>query len=187
MQHHRQVHIDALHREAAAAIARMYDAAPGRILIGGVTEAAANLERQLPKRIASIRLENHVELQASVERALDEVERGESEEALARVKTLALSGGRGVLGIPSVIDALNQSRPMRLFLPEICDGTILICDQCRSLSQEQGNCRICGGTTRAVDTCEGLMRAARQLGARIDILDRAILESVGGAAAELRY
>jgi hypothetical protein len=192
MQHHRQVHIDALHREAAASIARMHDAAPARVLVGGVAEAAANLERQLPKRVQSdlIRLEHLAnddpahELQAAAERALDDAERGETLEALDRTRTLALSGGRGALGMKAVIDALNRSRPMRLFIPQPCDGTLTICDQCHSLAEVEGSCRLCGGTTREVDACEGLMRAALQLGARIDVVDKKQLHEV---AAELRF
>jgi hypothetical protein len=197
MQHHRREHIDALHREAAEAIAKLFDAAgPVRVLLGGVAEVVANLERVLPKRVAAaaLRLESlhkddaaH-EVVAAAQSLMHEVERAEEQQVLQRVETLALSGGRGALGMKQVVEALNQARPMRVFVPDDSDGVLSICESCRNLSLEaDGACDVCGGPRHQVDAAEGLVRAALGLGAKIDVVDRSMLDAVGGAAAELRF
>jgi rubrerythrin len=197
MQHHRQWHVDTLHREAAAAIARLFDQSGGmRVLLGGIDEAVANLERELPKRVAeqTLRLASLSKddparkVAAAAEHALREADHGEDREALALVKTLACSGGRGALGYVQVIDALNRARPMRLFVPETSDRVLQHCRQCGYLSVDSGSpCPVCGGPTHQLDAAEALVRAAVGLGARIDVVDRALLDSVGGCAAELRF
>jgi peptide subunit release factor 1 (eRF1) len=196
MQHHRQWHVDTLHREAAASLTHLFDAAPARVLLGGVDEAVANLERELPKRVAeqTLRLDSlgkddpARKVVAAAERALRAADHGEDREALAQVKTLACSGGRGALGYAQVIDAFNRARPMRLFVPDSSDRILGHCRQCGYLSVEAQNpCVVCGGETHRLDAAEALVRAAVAVGARVDVVDRALLDSVGGCAAELRF
>lgn len=192
MQHHRQWHVDTLHREAAASITRLFDAGgPVRVLIGGIDEAVANLERELPKRVAAeaLRLESLSKddparkVAAAAERALREADHGEIRQALAQVK-----GGRGALGYAQVIGALNQARPMRLFVPETSDRVLSHCRQCGYLSVDPMTaCVVCGGATYQLDAAEALVRAAVGLGARVDVIERTLLDGVGGCAAELRF
>jgi peptide subunit release factor 1 (eRF1) len=189
MQHHRQWHVDTLHREAATSITRMFDAnGPVRVLLGGVHEAVANLEEELPKRVFDcvLRLESLAkddpahEVVAAAERAVLDADRGEDRAALARVKTLAASGGRGAFGFVQVLDAFNQGRPMRLFVPEKSDRVLALCGDCGFLSvQIGGPCSVCGGACLRLDAAEALVRAAVSLGARIDLADE--------VAAELRF
>lgn len=184
IQHHRDERIDKLHRDTAATIARMYDEAPCRVVLGGLAEEVANLRRMLPDRVLERaltvgELDQHDpehELLRSVERALLAAETEEERVLVEQIKTLAFSGGRGALGLDAVLDALNQGRPMRVLVSHRLGGRLHLCRRCHALTRDGvPGCTVCGGATDSLDSVEAIARAAIPLQARVDVVDPAML------------
>ena len=200
-QHYRADRIDALHKEAAEELARRFDAGqPARVVLGGTPEAIANLERELPRRVLerALRMEhlakddplNEVALRVTERLRADEGARERRE--VLELEGLARAGGRAAIGLDALVDALNQARPMRVYLPDRLDGMLGVCQSCGTLASEPASlegaaCAACGMTVQVIDAGEALVRAAIALGAEIAFIDRALLARHGGPMAALRF
>jgi hypothetical protein len=178
-------------------VTRLWDPKPVRVVLGGVDEAVANLERELPPRVAAraVRVPHLTvddparDVVAAIEPALQRVEEEDERAVLAEIVTQAASptGGRGAVGLAQVIDALNRARPMRVLVKTPLDREVRQCGRCATLSLEGARCAVCGEETLALDATEAIVRAAVGLGARVDVIGGALLDEVGGAAASLRF
>jgi peptide subunit release factor 1 (eRF1) len=197
LQHHREERGDALHRAAAASIARAFDeTAPDHVLIGGRAEAAPNLLRLVPVRVRAVSLlvdeldteRPPHEILAAVEPVLEEAAIVGEQQLIAEIEGQAASSARGALGLQAVIYALNAGRPYRMLVAPTLDRPLRRCSVCGVISLDMNSeCAACGGRTHLLEALEALSRAALALDARLTVAKSGILDERGGAAALLRF
>jgi peptide subunit release factor 1 (eRF1) len=197
-QRHRDERIQALHRDAAATLARLFDAgSPARVLVGGPLESAATFVHVLPERVrkrvlplAEVdRYDPIHEVIAAVEARVASAAGDEERALIAEIETLARSAvGRGAIGLGAVVDALNEGRAMRVLVSDQLAARLAVCDRCHTLSLDDGAaCTVCGGHRQRLDATEAIVRAALPLAARLDLVSSDRLAPYGGAVASLRF
>lgn len=160
--------IDALHDLALQA---PFD----RLIVGGPTKATAQLVRLLPRRLHGKLVETlAVPLNASkgevLERILgvqEEMERHQEAELVEALSAELHDGGKAVVELPSVLDAVNQARVWALVYR-------------KGLRVEGGECRACGGfTASAAAPCIYCGGAVEPLPQCIDVVSQRVLD-IGG-------
>lgn len=214
IQHHRSEQLDRHHRQAAAELARHFDASSGngfhgppRLFLGGRREAIANLKTHLPPRVLERAheipgldpdLSDH-EITERVDKALDLLLR---EEATAQVHLIEERAGSGMAarGIQAVLEALEERRVSRLFLTTDLRGKGWRCTECGAIGDlehgHNGESLVAGGCPRCrtavppepAELGELLVRRALTQHASIETLPATSgLDRLGAVAAELRF
>jgi hypothetical protein len=214
IQHHRSEQLDRHHREAAAELARHFDASTGngfhgppRLFLGGRREAIANLKTYLPPRILERAheiqgldpdLPDH-EITERVDGALQQLLR---EEATHQVHMLEERAGIGmaVHGIPAVLEALEERRVSRLFMTPNLAGQGWRCTECGAIGDLEhsadGESLVAGGCPRChaavppepAELGELLVRSALTQHASVETLPGTSgLDRLDAIAAELRF
>jgi peptide subunit release factor 1 (eRF1) len=197
LAHQRARKVDELHRDAADALARLFDdGRVGRVFVGGRDGAAKNLLKRLPPRVAARaiaidEIDTHdaaAHELAVIERALAELTLADDTRTVEQATTLAASGGRGAVGVEAVVAALNQARPFHVLVADRLEQRASVCAACGLIALDDGAvCAACGGARLAVDATEAIARAALALSARVDVVANGALDGAGGAAALLRF
>jgi hypothetical protein len=214
IQHHRSEQLDRHHRQAAAELARHFDASAGdafhglpRLLLGGRREAIANLRTYLPARILERAhevpgLDPHLPDHQLTQRVDDTLDLLLREESTALVRTLEERAGNGMAthGIRAVLEALEERRVARLFLTPDLQGRGWRCTECGAIGDldrgTNGESTLAGGCPRCrtavppepAELGELLVRRALTQHASIETLPQTSgLGRLGEVAAELRF
>jgi nucleotide-binding universal stress UspA family protein len=172
-----------------------------RLIIGGTSEATADLRGRLSERLNQRLLGEvslpvlapaHEVLEATM-KVHEELERAHEVETLDRLITASSKDQQAVTGIAETVDAAMTGRIYRLVYAQNYKASGTECSACASLFQDNlSHCPHCGVETRKVDDLlERLVeRTANQGGLvqqmRVDAATR-LLEEAGGIGALLRY
>lgn len=120
---------------------------------------------------------------------LDLAVRRERQEALAgRVCDTAWSGGNGLLGLASVLDAANAQAVDTLVVAGGFTRTGVMCNQCGYLARAGDNCPVCGSRVFEVrDVVAALMEATISAGGTVHQIDVPSPLDVQGVGALTRF
>ncbi len=185
--------IDALHDLALQA---PFD----RLIVGGPTKATAQLVRLLPRRLQGKLVETiAIPLTASkgevLERILGvqkEMERRQEAEMVAALSAELHDGGKAVVELPSVLDAVNQGRVWTLVYRK---GMRVEGGECRACggftASAAAPCVYCGGPVEPLPQCiDVVSQRVLDMGGRVEVVEGAAaerLEAMGSIGALLRY
>ncbi len=170
-----------------------------RVIIGGSDEAAAAAKAMLPhtirgKVIGMAKVEMFAgvnEVLAATMPIVEAYGKKQEEETIEALITQALSsGGKAVLGLADVIDALQERSVMKLVMLKDYRAVGCICGACGFLSaQKVEPCPACGGIVEHVDYMADLAgELAVQQGAAVEVVgDSKRLAEYGGIGAFLRF
>ena len=177
-----QRHVDNFALQHVKEVVENLDAITRQEGIGGVVFAGDDVvmslvREQLPKHLeeklaATVRLEviaSEKEVMERTQAAMREADARMDSETVARVLDAQRAGGLGAAGLDEVRAALTNGQVHELLISAI-----------PAIAVEKGE--------DAADVMEELVAQARQTSALVHFVeDRALLESVGGVAARLRY
>jgi peptide chain release factor subunit 1 len=128
-----------------------------------------------------------------VERASElreEVENKHLDTLMEQVQEFAGAGGRGTIGLPATIDAINEQKVHILMVQENYSAPGAVCRNCDLLMTEQTTtCTACGGSAETVDDIVSpAIQRAFELGSTVEVAtEPGKLDPVKSIAAILYY
>jgi peptide chain release factor subunit 1 len=168
-----------------------------RIVLAGEARNVSLFRQHLPDRVTSrvagsipgSRQEPAAVLIARASELLAGVEDREAVEAVDRLLTEAAKGGRAVVGVTAVLEAVSWRAARRLYLLKRFSERGRECTQCGTLQTgPDGACGVCHGATKTVDLESAMVDRVVAAGGTVTTLDRHDeLARLGGVAAGLRY
>lgn len=170
----------------------------GRLIIGGSDEAVSMVKGMLHKTIGDKIIGTaKVEMFAKPDEVLKKVEpivsayeKKKEEETVDVLIAKALKNENAVLGLDSVINALQEQRVMKLILVKDYKASGYNCNLCAHISvQKVDSCPFCNGKIEAVDYMVDLAgQRAIQQNALVEVVaDSKKLMDAGGIGAFLRF
>ena len=158
------------------------------------TEVTAHLHPYLVARLAPQRLNVAVgagddQVLAAAQAAETEIERQREAALVMRLRDAAASGGRALLGLPAVLDALGTKRVDRLVVSRGFAAPGWRCDSCDNHVAVGRLCKRCGEEMVEVDDIvEEAVESALAQTCHVEIcVDNADLDVMGRIGAFLRY
>ncbi len=165
-----------------------------RLILAGPGERVAafrqTLSADLQKLVAAT---VHLPVDASEGEVLERI--SQAEERLERERErelLAEAAERGVRGLKTTLEALQEGRVYRLLAPWPPEGEVSWCDACPAASLPgPDGCRYCGGPTRPRALADALLDLAATRGARLEfVLEEnadTLRRDYGGLAGLIRF
>jgi peptide subunit release factor 1 (eRF1) len=169
----------------------------GQLVVGGHEETISRFEAFLHPYvrdllIGSFVIDPHTMTDAEISRHADALladARNSTEfDLAAKVSGTADEGGRAVLGLTGVLEAVNRGAVDHLVVagPFVRDG--VRCSTCNRLDRNDGRCQACGSdTTRVDDIIDAAMEQVLRTGGRADQLSVASSIDVHGVGALVRF
>ncbi|HEY8545304.1 MAG TPA: hypothetical protein VIL36_09665 [Acidimicrobiales bacterium] len=168
------------------------------LVIGAPEPLAAELTTHLhpylvarlaPQRIGVSVGASHDQVLAAAQAVETEVERRREAALVGRLRDAAASGGRAVLGLPQVLEALGAKRVDQLVVSRGFSAPGWRCDRCDCHFAIGRRCKQCGEDMVEVeDVVEEAVEAALAQSCRVEIcVDNADLDVMGRIGAFLRY
>jgi peptide chain release factor subunit 1 len=158
------------------------------------TELTTHLHPYLVARLAPQRVNvavgaGHDQVLAAAQAVETEIERRREAALVGRLRDAAASGGRAVLGLPGVLDALGTKRVDQLVVSRGFSAPGWRCDGCDCHVAVGRLCKRCGEEMVEVDDIvEEAVEAALAQSCRVEIcVDNADLDVMGRIGAFLRY
>ena len=147
---------------------------------------AARLAPQRPNVVVGA---GHDQVLAAAQAAEVEIERSREAAVVGRLRDATASGGRAVLGLPAVLDALATRRVDQLVVSRGFMAPGWRCDGCDNHVAIGRTCKRCGAEMVEVhDIVEEAVEAAMAQSCRVEIcVDNADLDVMGRVGAFLRY
>lgn len=196
---HRDEHIFRHLKRTIEALQRLREERPfDHLFLSGPPEAVGLLRTHLPRELrARVAGMLHLEYIAPANEVLHAAERAmegvEPLHDLAGLRALLDAEGtaHAVIGVPSVLEALNTARVHRLLISAGLQLAGSHCTNCDRLGIGKNRCPVCSGAVTLVsDLQEQIVQRARAQGARVDFLGEeagAALAAIGGIGAWTRY
>ena len=158
------------------------------------SELTTHLHPYLVARLASQRPNvalgaGHDQVLAAAQAVEVEIERNREAALVSRLRDATASGGRGVLGLPAVLDALAERRVDQLVVSRGFAAPGWRCDSCDNHVAVGRTCKRCGSEMVEVDDIvEEAVEATLAQSCRVEIcVDNADLDVMGRIGAFLRY
>ncbi|MBI4591547.1 MAG: hypothetical protein HY725_22205 [Candidatus Rokubacteria bacterium] len=168
-----------------------------RIVMAGEPRTLTAFRKRLPQRIAdrivgSVSGARHESASVLLGRAAEFLlhREGQGEgEAVDAVLTEAAKSRGAVAGLQETLEAVTRGAVHRLYLLKGFGEPGWVCAECGALGQgESPACRLCGGTTRAMELGEAIVDRVIATGGKVQTIGvHQGLARVGGVAALLRY
>ena len=185
------------HFDAVAEALNALIAARGveHIVLAGEKRALAGLVARSPRAVTSrvvgtISADHDEPAATLIERSsalLAGAERAVVVDEVAALLTEAAKGGRAVIGLTSVLDAVARGAVRRLYLMKGFEPTGRVCAACGVLRKSGDEpCAACGGPMSPVRLGEAIVERVMVAGGDVDLVDEAVGVSIGGIAARLR-
>jgi len=169
-----------------------------RVLLGGADHSRGHFKEVLPESLSrKIVGEFHVDRNASVKEMLEkvlpamkDVEYQFERRALTELFDRQGKDTGGVVGLPDVLDALQQGKIMKMYVSNDRTAGGMVCGSCAALTPVRDDpCPYCGAEMKSVKYMHDLaVRKALDQGVRVDMIEHSKeLAQVGGIGALLRY
>lgn len=186
-----------LRQAAAKAFATWQASRFERLAIAATDDVAAELtshlhpylrERLVPRIVLPVGASLDQVRAAAVDAELRHERRREAD-LVARLRDATASGGRAVVGLAPVLDALGQRRVDHLLVSAGYESAGWRCGGCGRLAVKGRACPVCGAEmTRVGDVVEEAVEEALAQSCRVDVcVGNADLDVVGRIGALLRY
>jgi peptide chain release factor subunit 1 len=198
-QRHIEDHVERHFKHVADALLRYLKRGGfDHLILAGPQEVLPEFERQLhdyvKRRIVSrTQLAMTATAAEVLERSLvveAELERRREREIVERLVAGAKAGRNAVLGLPPVLDAVNDGRVDTLVVPFGLEAPGVRCTECGRLAERGSRCRICGGPMEPLpDLIEEAVGATLRLGGKVESVTGSVGRSNDGAqiGAVLRF
>jgi hypothetical protein len=167
-----------------------------RLLLGGVPDAVASLERSLPAAardvVAADRLHLSVvagpaEIVGAVASSAESAERARVEAVLADTHA-AVGRGHAALGLGAAMRTVNDRRAETVVLGDGFAHAGFVCSACGALSGHELACERCGGLMCAAsDVVPHVVAAALSQGAHVEIVSPADIPWPDAVATIARF
>ena len=171
-----------------------------RLIVAGPPKAAGQLVRLLPRRlhgklVETISLPFTAPPQDVLAGILDLQQRMEREQEKALVEGLVAElhdGGKAVVQLPSVLDAVNQGRVWKLVYARGFRTAGGECPECGAyVTSTSGPCFYCGANVTELPRCvDRVGQRVLETGGRVEVVDgpaAGMLKEHGSIGALLRY
>ena len=197
--HHLEARVQQHLRNAARVAFEVWQNYPFAHLVIGAPESLApelitHLHPYLVKRLASQRAAvgvgaNREKVLAAAQAAETQIERDREAVVVGRLRDATASGGRGVVGLGPVLDALAANRIDHLVVSRGYTAPGWRCDDCDSHVLLGRKCKGCRGEmTEVEDIVEEVVEKVLAHNGRVDIcIGNADLDVMGRIGAFLRY
>lgn len=197
--HHLEERVQQHLRNAAKVAFEVWHQQPFAHLVVGAPDAVARelaahlhpylVERLAPQRISVAAGATHDQVLAAAQTVEATIEREREAELVRRLRDASASGGRAVVGLAPVLDALNSRRVDRLVVSRGFTAPGWRCDGCDKHFALGRTCKGCGAEMVEVeDIVEEAVEAALAQSCGVEIcVDNADLDVVGRIGAFLRY
>lgn len=168
------------------------------LILAGPQEVVPEFERHLHDYVRRrIVARSHLAITAPAAEVLDrslaveeELEQRREREVVERLLAEARAGRHGVLGLPPVLEAVNDGRVSTLVVPFDLEMKGMRCTECGRLAEKGGRCRTCGAPMEPVpDVIEAAVSATLRQSGAVETLTGSGRASLDGAqiGALLRY